>query len=63
MFINREEIIEYYEKLTEEAAIREQRALWHVRRLKLQEDRTNFIQNDDEYWESEFKKTDKPVVS
>ena len=51
----REEVIAYYQRLTEEAALREQRALWHVRRLQLEEDRRKFLVSDDEMWKSEME--------
>ncbi|XP_072026264.1 gamma-tubulin complex component 6-like [Amphiura filiformis] len=44
----REEIIEYYAKLTEQAAQREQRALWRIRRHRLDQQRIDWILQEEE---------------
>ncbi|KAK3103352.1 hypothetical protein FSP39_018661 [Pinctada imbricata] len=51
----KEEVIAYYQRLTEEAALREQRALWHVRRAKLAEDRRTFLLMDEASWKEEME--------
>ena len=43
----REELVEYYEKLTDEATHREQKALWHVRRRQLDIERLQFMQREE----------------
>ncbi|XP_071784564.1 gamma-tubulin complex component 6-like [Asterias amurensis] len=43
----REELVEYYAGLTEEASAREQRALWRVRRHQLDQARVEFIQQEE----------------
>ncbi|KAJ8245696.1 hypothetical protein GJAV_G00273510 [Gymnothorax javanicus] len=43
----RKELIEQYSRLTEEAARRERRAVWHVQRMRLDEDRARFLQEDE----------------
>ncbi|CAH1265550.1 TUBGCP6 [Branchiostoma lanceolatum] len=43
----REEVVEYYAKLGEEAAKREQRALWKIRRHRLDQARLNFLLNEE----------------
>lgn len=58
----REEIEEYYSKLTEEAAFREQKALWRVRRAKLDLDRINFLQQDTTHWSSQMEANPEPMV-
>lgn len=58
----REEIEEYYSKLTEEAAFREQKALWRVRRAKLDLDRINFLQHDNTHWSTEMEANPEPKV-
>lgn len=58
----REEIEEYYSKLTEEAAFREQKALWRVRRAKLDLDRINFLQHDQTHWSTEMEASPEPKV-
>jgi hypothetical protein len=42
-FLHREELVAYYSKLTEEAARREQKALWKIRRHKLDKAREVFL--------------------
>ena len=39
--------MDYYAKMTEEAAFREQRAMWHVRRRRLDAARINFMQAEE----------------
>ncbi|XP_069123682.1 LOW QUALITY PROTEIN: gamma-tubulin complex component 6-like [Argopecten irradians] len=53
----REELIEYYRGLSEEAALREQRALWHIKRAQLEQSRRDFLQQDGEHWRSELDKS------
>ena len=62
-FIFREEIVEYYGKLTEEATFREQKALWRVRRAKLDLNRTEFLRQDDTYWSNQMETNPDPKVS
>ncbi|XP_023933311.1 gamma-tubulin complex component 6-like [Lingula anatina] len=52
----REELVEYYQKLTEEAAFREQKALWRVRRRQLDLARQTFLQQDEDRWSAEMRK-------
>ncbi|XP_021351064.1 gamma-tubulin complex component 6-like isoform X2 [Mizuhopecten yessoensis] len=52
----REELIEYYSKLSEEATLREQRALWHVKRAQLDQSRRDFLQRDSVHWQAELEK-------
>lgn len=52
----REELVAYYSQLTEEAARREQKALWRVKRAKLDIERTNFLRKDEELLQEEMKK-------
>ncbi|XP_048477406.1 gamma-tubulin complex component 6, partial [Rhincodon typus] len=42
----RQQLIEHYSNLSEEAAKREQRALWKIQRHKLETARTDFFRND-----------------
>ncbi|XP_041058056.1 gamma-tubulin complex component 6 isoform X3 [Carcharodon carcharias] len=42
----RQQLIEHYSNLSEEAARREQRALWKIQRHKLETARTDFLRND-----------------
>ena len=51
----REELVEYYERLSEEAAAREQRAMWHVRRGKLELARIAFMQREEEKLKQEME--------
>ncbi|XP_019618459.1 PREDICTED: gamma-tubulin complex component 6-like [Branchiostoma belcheri] len=44
----REQVVEYYAKLGEEAAKREQRALWKIRRHRLDQERLNFLLKEEE---------------
>ncbi|XP_033725469.1 gamma-tubulin complex component 6-like [Pecten maximus] len=53
----REELIEYYSKLSEEAALREQRALWHIKRAQLEQSRRDFLQQDGVHWQAELDKS------
>ena len=50
----REELLEYYAKLSADATLREQRALWHVRRRKLQEQRAAFLDEQDKLLKEEL---------
>ncbi|KAI8517690.1 Gamma-tubulin complex component 6 [Branchiostoma belcheri] len=43
-----EQVVEYYAKLGEEAAKREQRALWKIRRHRLDQERLNFLLKEEE---------------
>ncbi|XP_070558136.1 gamma-tubulin complex component 6-like [Ptychodera flava] len=43
----REELIEYYEQLSAEATLREKRALWHVKRRRLDDARYRFFQQSE----------------
>ncbi|XP_071960845.1 gamma-tubulin complex component 6-like [Antedon mediterranea] len=52
----REELIQYYAKLTEEAIHREQHALWKIQRHKLKEQRSSFLQKDAENLKEELIK-------
>lgn len=42
----RKELIAQYSCLSEEAARRERRAMWRVQRMKLDEDRAQFLNHD-----------------
>ncbi|XP_041460037.1 gamma-tubulin complex component 6-like isoform X1 [Lytechinus variegatus] len=44
----REEVIQFYSELAKEATMREQRALWRIRRRQLDQQRIEFLQNDKE---------------
>ncbi|XP_055998432.1 gamma-tubulin complex component 6-like isoform X2 [Ostrea edulis] len=51
----RAEIINYYATLTKEAALREERAMWKIRRSVLDEARRDFLSEDEKAWKEEFK--------
>jgi hypothetical protein len=51
----KEQLIEYYEKLTEEAALRERRALWRVERIRLKEKREKLMEHEAELWAAELQ--------
>ncbi|XP_039625763.1 gamma-tubulin complex component 6 isoform X2 [Polypterus senegalus] len=52
----RMELIEHYSRLTEEAAAREQRALWKVRRHRLEAARVSFLENDAKEIQAQLEK-------
>ncbi|KAK3580164.1 hypothetical protein CHS0354_030279 [Potamilus streckersoni] len=51
----REEIIEYYAQLSEEAAYREQKALWKIRRARLDMARVKFLKEDESKWAAKLE--------
>ncbi|ESP05683.1 hypothetical protein LOTGIDRAFT_208649 [Lottia gigantea] len=58
----KEEIIAYYKELGDEAARREEKALWKVRRARLELERAKFLMDDADKWRKEmdeFKEADK----
>ncbi|KAK6180241.1 hypothetical protein SNE40_012430 [Patella caerulea] len=50
----RQEVIAHYAELSEEATRREQKALWKVRRARLDLKRTQFLIDDADFWEKEI---------
>ena len=52
----REEVIEYYSQLSAEASRREQKALWRIRRAKLDLKRTEFLLQEDRNLAAEMEK-------
>uniref|UniRef100_A0A8C3XM53 Gamma-tubulin complex component 6 n=1 Tax=Chelydra serpentina TaxID=8475 RepID=A0A8C3XM53_CHESE len=57
----RQEIIDHYSKLSDDAARREQRALWKIQRHKLETARLNFLLEDQKHIES-VTSADKPLA-
>jgi gamma-tubulin complex component 6 len=55
LFSYRAEIINYYATLTKEAALREERAMWKIRRSVLDEARRDFLSEDEKAWKEEFE--------
>ncbi|XP_071082841.1 gamma-tubulin complex component 6-like [Haliotis cracherodii] len=51
----REELVKYYAELSEDAAQREQKALWKVRRSRLELARVDFLSADQEKWRREME--------
>ncbi|XP_070192962.1 gamma-tubulin complex component 6-like [Littorina saxatilis] len=51
----RDELIAYYTELGEEAAKREQRALWRIRRARLETTRMQFLEEDERKWKAEIE--------
>lgn len=61
----REKIIKHYADLSEQATLREERALWHVRRSRLDAARMEFLLEDEKKWKAEmaeWKKNSKLVT-
>ncbi|XP_052265860.1 gamma-tubulin complex component 6-like isoform X2 [Dreissena polymorpha] len=52
----REELVRQYSQLSEDAARREQKALWRVRRSRLDRERTDFLLEQDAMWAQEMEK-------
>ncbi|XP_033823853.1 gamma-tubulin complex component 6 [Periophthalmus magnuspinnatus] len=52
----RKELIAQYSRLSEEAALRERRALWRVQRMRLHEARNQFLAQDEQQIEALLKK-------
>ena len=61
--VHREEVIAYYGQMSEDAARREQKALWRVRRAKLDTKRTTFLLAQDKQWMEEMEKYEQDSVS
>ena len=59
----REEVIAYYSQLTEEAARREQKALWRVQRGRLDLARTEFLLQQERQWAADLERAKKDPVS
>lgn len=60
----KEKIIKHYADLSEQATLREERALWHVRRSRLDAARMEFLLEDEKKWKAEmaeWKKNSKLV--
>nr|KAG5711382.1 hypothetical protein BaRGS_006079 [Batillaria attramentaria] len=51
----RDELIAYYTELGEEAAKREQRALWRIRRARLETARAQLMAQDEAKWQAEME--------
>ena len=62
MFYFREEVIAYYSQLTEEAARREQKALWRVQRGRLDLARTEFLLQQERQWAADLEKAKQDPV-
>ena len=59
----REEVIAYYSQLTEEAAHREQKALWRVRRGRLELERSEFLLQQERQWAADLERAKQDPVS
>ena len=59
----REEVIAYYSQLTEEAAHREQKALWRVRRGRLDLERSEFLLQQERQWAADLERAKTDPVS
>ena len=51
----RAEIINYYANLTKEATLREERAMWKIRRSVLDQARHDFLSEDKQAWREEME--------
>lgn len=51
----RAEIINYYANLTKEATLREERAMWKIRRSVLDQARHDFLSEDEQAWREEME--------
>ncbi|XP_030829097.1 gamma-tubulin complex component 6 [Strongylocentrotus purpuratus] len=51
----REEVIQFYSELAKDATMREQRALWRIRRRQLDQERIEFLQKDKEALKQELQ--------
>jgi gamma-tubulin complex component 6 len=51
----RDELIAYYSELSEEATRREQRALWRIRRARLDTVRLQALKEDEQRWQMELE--------
>lgn len=61
-YYSREEVIAYYSQLTEEAARREQKALWRVRRGRLDLARSDFLLQQERQWAADMEKAKNDPV-
>ena len=57
----RQDVVDYYEGLMKEATMREQHALWRVRRLQLDAKRLEFFKQQDETLGAELAKNPLPT--
>lgn len=61
LLFHRAEIINYYANLTKEATLREERAMWKIRRSVLDQARQDFLSEDEQAWRDEMESN--PEVS
>ncbi|RUS78668.1 hypothetical protein EGW08_013556 [Elysia chlorotica] len=57
----REELVQYYTKLGEEAAHRERKALWRIQRARQSMRREEFLERDAERWRQELQKLQETI--
>ena len=57
----RQDVVDYYEGLMREATMREQHALWRVRRLQLDAKRHEFFKQQEEILSAELTKNPLPT--
>lgn len=55
LLFHRAEIINYYANLTKEATLREERAMWKIRRSVLDQARQDFLSEDEQVWRDEME--------
>ena len=55
LLVYRAEIINYYANLTKEATLREERAMWKIRRSVLDQARHDFLSEDEQAWREEME--------
>lgn len=55
LLFHRAEIINYYANLTKEATLREERAMWKIRRGVLDQARQDFLSEDEQAWRDEME--------
>ena len=58
----RDELIAYYTELGEEAAKREQRALWRIRRARLETARWQLLEAEEQKWRMEMEERKRALV-
>lgn len=55
LLFHRAEIINYYANLTKEATLREERAMWKIRRGVLDQARQDYLSEDEQAWRNEME--------
>ena len=58
-FIFRERIVKHYADLSEQATLKEERAIWHIRRSRLDAVRMEFLLEDEKKWKAEMEEWKK----